>query len=202
MPSGSGQTPRETTKPKALNLHARPNLQRETELSRYALTGCCRNPWLDFTLPDRIIISLAQSPRFRLSGTAGDSTGLGNMAKVLAVDDELDVLLIVRTALQSDGYEVETASNGTDALALARDISPDLILLDVMMPGMSGFDVLRELKADESTCTIPVIMLTGLSERSKIQEALTSGTDYYIVKPFDFHDLLSKINDVLQNASM
>ena len=123
------------------------------------------------------------------------------MAKILAVDDELDVLLIVKTTLQSDGYEVETASNGTDALALAREISPDLILLDMMMPGMSGLDVLGELKADDSTCTIPVIMLTGLSEKDKIQKALVSGTDYYIVKPFDFQDLLSKINDALQNAN-
>ena len=122
------------------------------------------------------------------------------MAKILAVDDELDVLLIVKTTLQSEGYEVETASDGTDALALAREVSPDLILLDMMMPGMSGLDVLRELKADDSVCTIPVIMLTGLSEKDKIQKALVSGTDYYIVKPFDHQDLLSKINDALQNA--
>ncbi len=122
------------------------------------------------------------------------------MAKILAVDDELDVLLIVKTTLQSEGYEVETASDGTDALALAREVSPDLILLDMMMPGMSGLDVLRELKADDSICTIPVIMLTGLSEKDKIQKALVSGTDYYIVKPFDHQDLLSKINDALQNA--
>ncbi|MCL5269196.1 MAG: response regulator [bacterium] len=120
------------------------------------------------------------------------------MAKtILAVDDEPDVLLIVKTALESEGYQVVTASNGPDALALAVEMTPDLILLDVMMPGMSGFEVLRNLKAGDATGTIPVIMLTGVSERSMIQEALSSGTDYYIVKPFEFHDLLGKVNDAL-----
>ena len=61
--------------------------------------------------------------------------------RILAVDDEVDVLLIVKTALQSEGFEVETASNGPDGLAMAKDNPPDLILLDVMMPGMTGFDV-------------------------------------------------------------
>jgi DNA-binding response OmpR family regulator len=122
------------------------------------------------------------------------------MAKrILAVDDETDVLLIVKTALQSEGFEVQTASSGADALALARESPPDLVLLDVMMPQMSGFEVLRALKADEATSTIPVIMLTGLSERGKIQEALASGTTYYIVKPFEFHDLLDKVNDALNS---
>ena len=119
--------------------------------------------------------------------------------RILAVDDEIDVLLIVKTALQTEGYEVDTASNGPDALALTKENRPDLILLDVMMPGMSGFDVLRALKAEDATATIPVIMLTGVSERGKIQEALASGTEYYIVKPFEFHDLISKVNQALNS---
>jgi DNA-binding response OmpR family regulator len=123
------------------------------------------------------------------------------MAKrILAVDDESDVLLIIKTALQSEGFEVTTASNGPDALAIARETLPDLVMLDVMMPQMTGFDVLRELKANDATSMIPVIMLTGLSERSKIQEALASGTTYYIVKPFEFHDLLAKVNDALAGS--
>ncbi|MEN6625895.1 MAG: response regulator [Candidatus Sumerlaeia bacterium] len=117
--------------------------------------------------------------------------------RILAVDDETDVLLIVKTALTCEGFQVETAHNGKDALAAAREQKPDLILLDVMMPGMSGFDVMRELKADESTATIPIIMLTGLSERKKMQEALVGGTNYYIVKPFEMADLINKVNDVL-----
>ncbi len=117
--------------------------------------------------------------------------------RILAVDDESDVVLIVKTALQSEGYEVETAGNGFDALAACRDQRPDLILLDVMMPGMSGFDVMRELKNDDKTASIPIIMLTGVSERKKIQEALMGGTQYYIVKPFDIQELLDKVADVL-----
>ena len=117
--------------------------------------------------------------------------------KILAVDDEPDVVLILRTALQTEGYDVQTAASGPDALALAREFLPDLILLDVMMPGMSGFEVLRELKNDESTAAVPVIMLTGVSERAKIKEALTTGTTYYIVKPFEFDDLLDKVRQAL-----
>jgi len=117
--------------------------------------------------------------------------------KILAVDDEPDVLLILKTALQTEGYDVQTAANGPDALALAREFLPDLVLLDVMMPGMSGFEVLRELKNDESTAAAPVIMLTGVSEHAKIKEALSSGTTYYIVKPFEFEDLLEKVDQAL-----
>lgn len=122
-------------------------------------------------------------------------------ARILAVDDEPDVLTIVQSALQSEGYEVETAANGQDCLDAAKANPPDLILLDVMMPGMSGFDVLRELKAHDPTSRIPIIMLTGLSERKKIQEALASGIDYYIIKPFDFHDLIIKVHQVLSEAT-
>ncbi|HOE96705.1 MAG TPA: response regulator [Candidatus Sumerlaeota bacterium] len=120
--------------------------------------------------------------------------------RILAVDDETDVLLIVKTALQSEGFEVETANSGQEALPLAQENPPDLILLDVMMPGMSGFDVLRELKSHDATSTIPVIMLTGVSEKSKIAQALSSGTDFYIIKPFDFDELIHKINQALDSA--
>lgn len=121
--------------------------------------------------------------------------------RILIVDDEPDILMINKIALQSEGFEIETAANGPDALELAFADPPDLILLDVMMPGMSGFDVLRQLKDNEATSTIPIMMLTGLSERSKILEALSSGIDYYIVKPFEFTELLSKINQALGDTT-
>lgn len=121
--------------------------------------------------------------------------------KILAVDDESDLLLILKTALSSEGYEVLTAMNGPDALALAQQQLPDLIILDIMMPQMSGFEVLHELRENGATESIPVIMLTGLSEREKIREALDSGINYYIVKPFEFHDLVSKIRIAIENAT-
>ncbi len=117
--------------------------------------------------------------------------------RILAVDDDPDVLLIIRTGLTAEGYEVQTASSGQEAVESAIADPPDLIILDVMMPGMSGFDVVRELKQHESTATIPIVMLTGFSERKRIEEALASGVNYYVVKPFDFEDLLMRISQAL-----
>jgi CheY-like chemotaxis protein len=113
--------------------------------------------------------------------------------RILAVDDENDVLLIIKTALQSEGYKVLTATNGFDGLAIAEDQSPCLILLDLMMPEMDGMEVLRKLKESKKTDRIPVIILTGLSDRNKVRQALDQGTSYYIVKPFDYQDLVSKV---------
>jgi DNA-binding response OmpR family regulator len=112
---------------------------------------------------------------------------------VLAIDDENDVLLIIKTALQSEGYEVLTATNGFDGLAIAEDQRPSLILLDLMMPEMDGMEVLKKLKESKVTDDIPVVILTGLSDRGKIREALDKGTSYYIVKPFEYQDLVSKV---------
>lgn len=117
--------------------------------------------------------------------------------KILAVDDESDLLLIIKTALFSEGFNVVTATNGHDALALSLTEKPDLMILDMMMPEMDGFEVLQRLRASKETETIPVIMLTGVSERGKIRQALDSGIEYYIVKPFEFHDLIAKVKLVL-----
>ena len=120
--------------------------------------------------------------------------------KILAIDDENDVLLIIKTALSSEGEDVLTASNGFDGLALAEDEQPDLILLDLKMPEMDGMEVLEKLRENEKTRDIPVIILTGISEKNKIREALNEGITYYIVKPFECQDLLSKINLAIKNA--
>jgi DNA-binding response OmpR family regulator len=120
--------------------------------------------------------------------------------KVLAIDDENDVLLIIKSALHGEGYDVITANNGYDGLALAEDGSPDLILLDIMMPEMDGFEVLKQLKENEKTARIPIIILTGMSSKEKIREALDKGTDYYIIKPFDYQDLVSKVKIAIDDA--
>lgn len=120
--------------------------------------------------------------------------------RILAVDDESDVLLIVKTALQAEGYEVLTAVDGPDGLKTAREEKPDLILLDVMMPGMDGFEVLKRLREDKETLNIPIIMLTGLSERERKRTAIEHGIKYYIVKPFDFQDLTSKVRMAIEDA--
>lgn len=125
---------------------------------------------------------------------------MGETRKILAVDDEQDLLLIIKTALFSEGYEVFTASNGPDGLALAKEKRPDLVILDIMMPEMNGFEVLKKLREMKETESIPVIMLTGLSEKPKMRLALDSGIEYYIVKPFEFHDLLSKVKIAIADA--
>lgn len=122
-----------------------------------------------------------------------------NKPKILVVDDENDILLIVRTSLKDD-YEVSTASSGADALAHIEDETPDLIILDMMMPEMDGIEVLEKVRANASTATTPVIFLTGVSERSKIREALDKGTQYYIVKPFKQQDLMNKVALALEEA--
>ncbi len=118
--------------------------------------------------------------------------------RILAIDDENDVLLIIKTALKSEGFEVITAGNGFDGLAVAEDQKPDLILLDLMMPEMDGMEVLKRLKENDQTDQIPVIILTGLSDRSKIRLALDQGTAYYIVKPFEYQDLITKVRLALE----
>lgn len=119
--------------------------------------------------------------------------------RILVVDDENDILLIVRTALK-DEYEIETATNGPDALEHIAESVPDLIILDMMMPEMDGMEVLEKIRADARTARVPVIFLTGVSERSRIREALDKGTQYYIVKPFKHQDLLNKVALALNEA--
>ena len=118
--------------------------------------------------------------------------------KILAVDDESDVLLIIRTALESEGFAVVTAGNGPDGLAAAYESRPDLIVLDIMMPEMDGFEVLKQLKEKDSTRDVPVVMLTGLSERKLIKRALDEGVTHYIVKPFDFQQFMQVIHRALE----
>lgn len=119
--------------------------------------------------------------------------------RILAVDDETDVLLILRTALKDD-YDVETASNGVEGLAKAIELQPDGIILDMMMPDMDGMQVLTELRRNPLTMRIPVIFLTGVSDRKKIREALDKGTQYYITKPFKHHELMAKVALALREA--
>ena len=120
--------------------------------------------------------------------------------KILAIDDENDVLLIIKTTLTGEGYKVLTASNGFDGLALAEDHKPDIIILDLRMPEMDGMEVLDQLRENEKTEKTPVIILTGVSDKEKIREALDKGIIYYIVKPFECQDLVSKVNLALKAA--
>jgi two-component system phosphate regulon response regulator PhoB len=118
--------------------------------------------------------------------------------KILIVDDEEDVLELVRYNLDKNGYKVETAATGEQAIAKARAKLPDLIILDLMLPGIDGLDVCKKLKDDTKTQNIPVIMLTAKGEETDVVTGLELGADDYVTKPFSPKVLVARIRRVLQ----
>ena len=117
--------------------------------------------------------------------------------KVLVVDDEMHILRIVKYKLESAGYQVLTALNGVDAIELARNESPALIFLDIMMPGINGYEVCQTLKNDPQTKDIIIIMLTAKGQESDKIKGLEVGVDEYITKPFSPQDLLDRTKDLI-----
>ena len=118
-------------------------------------------------------------------------------SKILVVDDEPDIVETVSFMLQARNFDVITASDGLEGLAKVRTENPDLILLDIMMPVMDGYEVCIKLKKDKDTQSIPVIMLTARGENEAVIRAHKSGADDYIVKPFSLPTLVSKLNKLL-----
>lgn len=119
--------------------------------------------------------------------------------RVLVVDDDPDIRTLLSMNLEFDGYQVAVAEDGFEAERLARKLLPDLIVLDVMMPGVDGIDVLQSLKTDPETCHIPVVMLTAKAGDDDVWAGWQAGADYYMTKPFDFEQLLRYI-ERLQGA--
>jgi diguanylate cyclase (GGDEF)-like protein len=119
---------------------------------------------------------------------------------VLVVDDDPDVARFVEVNLRSAGYEVTVASNGEEALERAVEIRPDLILLDVMMPKLDGFEVAQRLRRDPRTSSSSIIMLTAKALSSDKVLGLSSGADDYIIKPFDPVELLARVKGTLRRA--
>ncbi|MDQ4108096.1 MAG: response regulator [Actinomycetota bacterium] len=111
------------------------------------------------------------------------------MGRVLVVDDEPDVLLLCRLNLQQRGHELLEASNGSTALELARERHPEVIVLDLMLPGMNGYEVLESLKQDERTSDIPVLVLTAKSLRADRERSHGLGASGFLTKPFLPSDL-------------
>jgi DNA-binding response OmpR family regulator len=112
---------------------------------------------------------------------------------VLVADDDRDVLNLVRFRLEREGVRVVTASDGEAALQLARDERPDVCVLDVMMPKLNGFEVLKELRDDEATAGIRVILLTARSGESDVDQAFDVGADDYVTKPFNPQELRQRV---------
>ena len=118
-------------------------------------------------------------------------------ATVLIVDDDEDNLTIVSSFLLRGGYEVRIARDGPTALASVRQQRPDVVLLDVMMPGMDGMQVLDHLKLDPKTASIPIVMVTAKTQDEDVLAGYQSGADYFITKPFTARDILHAIGLVL-----
>lgn len=119
---------------------------------------------------------------------------------ILIVEDDEDILQLLSFNFESADFVVQTATDGRDGLAKAREHHPDLVLLDLMLPGMDGFAVCRELKRGSDTSEIPVIMLTARGEEVDRIVGLELGADDYVVKPFSFRELMLRVRAVLRRS--
>jgi two-component system response regulator MprA len=118
--------------------------------------------------------------------------------KILIVEDEEQIASFLRRGLSYEGYEVETAADGASALAKARDARPDLVVLDLMLPGMDGLEVCRRLRSAHSS--LPILILTARDSVSDRVQGLDAGSDDYMVKPFALAELLARVRALLRRA--
>ncbi len=122
-------------------------------------------------------------------------------ASILIVEDEDDVALLLRYNLEAEGFRVVTAASGDEAVERIRDGIPDLILLDWMLPGLSGIELCRRWRTREETARTPIIMITARGEEEERVRGLATGADDYVVKPFSIPELLARINALLRRSS-
>jgi two-component system phosphate regulon response regulator PhoB len=132
----------------------------------------------------------------------GNVLGLKIMAneRILIVDDEEDVLELVRYNLDRNSYQIETATSGEEALSKARKSTPELIILDLMLPGIDGLEVCKKLKSDVKTEHIPIVMLTAKGDESDIVTGLELGAEDYITKPFSPKVLIARVRRILHRT--
>lgn len=126
----------------------------------------------------------------------GDETA--ESSKILVVDDVRENVELLASMLEGKGYRVVTTTNGEEALEKVAQDQPDLILLDIMMPGTDGFEVCRRLKADPKTESIPIIMVTVLDELEDIEKGVEVGTDDFLTKPVNRLELLTRVKSLLR----
>lgn len=122
-------------------------------------------------------------------------------ARVLVVEDEQDILQLVSYNLKKEGYLVDEAGSGEEGLRMARERPYQLLVLDLMLPGLSGMELCRALKRDAGTAGVPIIMLTARSEEMDKVSGLEAGADDYITKPFSVREFLARVRSVLRRAA-
>ncbi len=123
------------------------------------------------------------------------------LLKVLVIDDEENIIEFIRLGLRYEGFQVESASDGEQGVNAAQRINPDVIILDVMMPGVDGLEVCRRLRSNPTTIDIPILMLTAKDDVRDRIAGLRTGADDYLTKPFDFDELLERIRAILRRQS-
>lgn len=122
-------------------------------------------------------------------------------ARVLVVEDEADLIELLRYNLEAEGFAVDTAEDAEETSVRIAEGRPDIILLDWMLPGTSGIEICRRLRAREETATVPIIMLTARGEEEERVRGLATGADDYVVKPFSLPELLARINALLRRSN-
>ncbi|HLB08388.1 MAG TPA: response regulator transcription factor [Gemmatimonadaceae bacterium] len=132
--------------------------------------------------------------------TDAPTAPIGSGERVLVVDDEPDICALVAYHLAKAGFRVSTASTGPEALASAREEQPALVVLDLMLPGLSGYDVLSRMRADEGTRDVAVLMLTARREEEDRIRGLSLGADDYLTKPFSPQELVLRVAAILRRA--
>ena len=119
----------------------------------------------------------------------------------MVVEDDPDQLEVIRSTLKAAGFAIGTAANGIDALLKTRSVSPDLIVLDLMLPGLNGFDICESLRQDPATASVPIIMLTGMHGQFGRFAGLEAGASEFLYKPFNPQELISKVEELLSRSS-
>ena len=122
------------------------------------------------------------------------------MASILLVEDDPDISELVSLRLQMSGYDVHAEFDGEAGLAAARELKPDLVVLDWMMPRLTGIEVCQALRGDPDTADLPVIMLTAKAQEADVQRGFAAGADDYVSKPFSPPELASRVDAVLARA--
>lgn len=120
---------------------------------------------------------------------------------ILVADDDDDILLLVTTRLRRDGYEVVSARNGEEALALAKEKRPALAVLDIGMPGLDGLEVLERIRADEDLASTRVLLLTAKAQESDVRRGYDAGADAYVRKPFSPAELSTRVRELLDEPN-
>ena len=122
------------------------------------------------------------------------------MSKIMVVDDETDIRFVIRKMLEKEGYEVVTAESGEEAIEILKDTRPDLILLDVMMPGLDGWETCTKIKSNKKTMQTPVVMLTAkTAEEDKIKALDECGAQWHISKPIDRPKFIETVKWLLKS---